>query len=672
MEQLAGRLAEALALQQGGQLAEATRALQTLHAQAPADGRVLRQLGLVLQQQGRLAEARDAYGAALARQPASVELMLLQGMVLRDLGLLAEARPLAARAAALRPRDAAVQLLQGSVLARLGELQPAEHALRRAVALQPALADGWFYLGTVQHRRQQWQEAALCYRRALDLQAAAGLPDDARLLYNLGLCEEAQERYPEAATWLRRAVAAAPLRSSALVRLAQVQAMECDWDGLAATTAALEQALSVAGGGGVDDSPEPFVLMFLPLSEAARGELLARRHAQVRMVASQLRPAVAVPVRASTAAAGDADRPLRIGYLSPDFGAHAVGTLVQGVFAAHDRGQVRVHAYALRRYDDDIAARIRAGCDRFLDVSAASAAQVAQAIADDRLDVLVDLGGFTRGAMPEVLALRPAPIQLGWLGFLHGYGGGLIDGLVLDEVLAPPGSEAAFAEPVLRLPGFALPGFAPPGKQPPAARTQVQLRAGFGLPAGRFLFASFNNAYKLDADLFDSWLRILAACPHADLVLTVPPAAGQRLRRRLADAGLDERRLHLVPKLSAAAHQQRMASCDLFLDAFRYQGGATAIGAAAAGLPVLTRSGDTPVGRLGAAMHGLLGLQALVAPDRAGYERLATELAHQPGRLEGLRRRLASAVPASGLLDPGRTARGLEGLFRQVAGRRAR
>ena len=669
MDATAQAIAAAVALQRAGRLDDALAALAQLRERAPDDVGVLRQTGLVLQQQGRLQEAAEAYRAALALQPASAELMLLQGMVLRDLGQLAAARLLAARAAALRPRDAAVQLLHGSVLARLGELQPAEHALRRALALQPASADGWFYLGTVQHRRQQWNDAALCYRRALDLQAAAGLPDDPRLLYNLGVCEESQERYADAARWRERAGAAAPLRSGALVRLAQVQALSCDWDGVARTTGALEQALSVPGGGGSDDHPEPFVLMFLPLSAAAGRELLARRHAQVRAVAAQSRPASPPP--AAHAPAGP--RPLRVGYLSPDFGAHAVGSLVQGVFAAHDRRQMQVHGYSLRRHGDDTAARIRAGCDRFLDLSQASPAQAAQAIASERLDVLVDLGGFTRGAMPEVLALRPAPVQLGWLGFLHSYGGGgLVDALILDDALVPPGSEAGFAEPVLRLPGFALPGFALPGQAPPAPQPLQRQRAGFGLPVQRFLFASFNNAYKLDAPLFGSWLRILAACPHADLVLTVPDAAAARLRAGFVAAGLDPARLHLVPKLAPALHQQRMAACDLFLDAFRYQGGATAIGAAAAGLPVLTLAGDTPVSRLGLAMNRLLGLEALVAAGRGDYEATAIALAQGPARLAALRAQLAAAVPASGLLDPARTARGLEGLFREAAAAAAR
>lgn len=644
-------LAQVFEHHRAGRLGEAERGYRALLAAHPQEASLHRHLGLVLQQQGRSQEALDAYRLALARRPGDSDLLLLAGMVLRDQDQLAEARPLAARAAALRPRDAAALLLHGSVLARLGELPAAEQALQRAIALEAGLADAWFYLGTVLHRRLRWDEAEHCYRRVLELRAAQ--PDDHRLLYNIGLCAEARERYADAAAWLQRAVALAPHRTDALARLASVQALACDWDGLDATVAALEAALADAPHDTSDDKPEPFVLLFLPLTEAASARLLARYVSRVQIEAAQLR----APVRREIDVAGARDRVLRIGYLSPDFGAHAVGTLVCGVFAAHDRTRVRVHGYSLRRFDDAIAATVRSGCDRFHDLEGASAETVAAAIAADGIDILVDLGGYTRGALPAVLALRPAPVQLGWLGFLHSYGADFLDYLVLDAELAPPGTEARYSEQVLRLPGLALPGTPHPQPPPPPRR------GDFGLPEERFLFASFNNSYKLDRPLFEAWIRILSAAPGADLVLSVAEAAALRLRARWEAAGLAPARLHVVPKLPMDAHRARMAACDLFLDAFRYQGGASAIGAAAAGLPVLSRQGATPVARMGMAMNRFLGLPELVAGDTDAYVEAALALAADRPRLATLRSRLGAAVAERGLLDPARSARDLEHVF---------
>ena len=649
-------LEQAFALHRNGLLAEAEAIYRALLQARPADASLQRHLGLALQQQGRLAEALECYRVALARKPGDGDLLLLAGMALRDAGQLAEARPLAARAAALRARDSAAQLLHGSVLARLGEGVAAEQALRRAIALEPALADAWFYLGTVLHRRQDWTGAERSYRQVLALRATG--PDDHRLLFNLGLCAEAREDYEDAAGWMQRAVALAPQRVDALARLSSVQALACDWDGLDATVVLLEAALAEGVPEAADDRPEPFVLMFLPLSAAAAERLLARYVARVEADAAQLRP----PPRAQDADS-DTGRPLRIGYLSPDFGAHAVGTLVRGLFAAHDRTRVSVHGYSLRRFDDAIARAIAAGFDRYVDLDGASPETVAAAIAADRIDILVDLGGYTRGAQPAALALRPAPVQIGWLGFLHSYGAPFIDYLLLDPVLAPPGSEARFAEPLLRVPGFALPGA-------PHPRPRLLPRQVFGLPDQRFLFASFNNSYKLDRPLFDAWTRVLRAVPGADLVLSVPDAAAVRLRRRWAAAGLEAERLHLVPRLPMDAHLARMAACDLFLDAFRYQGGASAIGAAAAGLPVLSREGDTPAARMGVAMNKLLGLDELVVADSPAYEAMAITLATDSRRLGALRARLKDAVTERGLLDPARSARDLEHVFAEAWRRR--
>lgn len=650
-EGLAAALAPVFDHHRAGRLDEAERGYRTLISEHPREPSLQRHLGLVLQQQGRLREALDAYRSALARMPGDGDLLLLTGMALRDLGQLAEARPIAARAAALRPRDSAALLLHGSVLARLGELPAAEQALRRAIALEAGLADAWFYLGTVLHRRQRWDEAERSYRRVLELRAAQ--PDDHRLLYNIGLCAEARERYADAAAWLQRAVALAPKRTDALARLASVQALACDWDGLDATVAALEAALADPAPDPSDDRPEPFVLLFLPLSDAASARLLARYVAMVERDAAQLQ----LPLRRDIGAVECGDRILRIGYLSPDFGAHAVGMLACGVFAAHDRARVSVHGYSLRRFDDAIAAMVRSGCDRFHDLDGASAEAVAATIAADGIDILVDLGGYTRGALPAVLALRPAPVQMGWLGFLHSYGAPFLDYLLLDPELAPPGTEGRYREQLLRLPGFALPGT--PHPEPPA----LPRRSDFGLPDQRFLFASFNNSYKLDRPLFEAWIRILSAAPEADLVLSVAEAAAERLRARWDAAGLAPSRLHVVPKLPMHAHRTRMAACDLFLDAFRYQGGASAMAAAAAGLPVLSREGDTPVARMGMAMNRFLGLPELVVPDTDTYVDTALGLAADRPRLAALRGRLEAAVIARGLLDPARSARDLEHVF---------
>jgi protein O-GlcNAc transferase len=266
--------------------------------------------------------------------------------------------------------------------------------------------------------------------------------------------------------------------------------------------------------------------------------------------------------------------------------------------------------------------------------------------------VLIDLGGYTLGARPEIAALRPAPVQLGWLGFIHDYAAEWIDAVLLDpELAAVAGS---FETAVRLLPGCAL----------PAAHAEVAparaSRAEFGLPERGVLFASFNNSYKLDAELIGAWSEISRRVPDASFVVYVPDAARAGLQRAWSQAGARAGALHLVPRLPLERHRARAGACDLFLDAFRYQAGATAVAAIEAGLPLLCRAGSTPLARLSLSMNRHLGLERLVCADTTGYVERACALAANPSELDALRAELAVRVRTTGLLAPQRSARAIE------------
>ncbi len=634
-------LAAAQSLHRAGDLVGAERAYRQGLAARPGDADTAHHLAILLLQTGRPGQALPLLQQLAAARPGHYEGWFVLAVACRQTGALVAGLESAARALALRPTEPAAQAMLGSLKVMAGAYAEGVALLAQALAVEPDHPDAAHYLAIAHHRRQRWHEALAAYRAAARL-----APADPRLQFNIGLCEEASGDLEAALASMARAHAMRPTRADALARLACLQAMTCRFEAEAASVAQLEALLAEGSPAEPDDRVEPFALTFLPLSDVAAAEVLRRARGAIDREVAGL--GGALPRVARRPRQGR----LRIGYLSAEFGDHAVGGLMRGVFAAHDRAACEVHAYSLRDYADPVAAQIRAGCDAFHDCADWSTRAIAERIRADAIDVLFDLSGFTLGARPAVLALRPAPVQVGYLGFLHSYGGGLVDYLALDADVAPRG-ETIGAEAVIRLPGCMLPG---PDVAPPADPD----RARWGLPADRVLLASFNNSYKLDRALLDCWVEILRRCPAADLAIYLPLAARAAFLAGWAAAGGDAKRLLWMEKLGYAEHLARAAACDLALDPLRYHGGATSIASLAAGLPVLCCAGDRPLRRMGVSLNRFLDGEALVATDPADYVERAVRLVGDPVRRARLREQLRMAAARRRAGDPARIARALE------------
>lgn len=625
---------QALVWHRAGRLHEAELAYRALLAADPGDASASHALCVLLLQSGREAEADRRLQALLRYQP-SIPAWVLLAQLRRRQGRVGEALLAVDAVRATGHDDAAIDTLHAGLLIQAGDDARAEPMLRNALNRQPGLGEASHLLGQILHRRERFADAIAAYREAL-----RGAPNDAALRFNLGLSAEASDDLELAREQFSAATTLAPGRAEALGRLAAVQARLFDCAGEAGSVAALERLLLP---GAAQDTIEPFLLTFLPLSPAASSEALARHEAPPRAFARRN------PF--PTPALGASGGPRRIGYLSPDLGHHAVGGLMRDVFGAHDRSRVEVFAYSQRQHSGETADTIRTGCDVFRDIATLDPVAVAQTIRADAIDVLIDLGGYTRGADPRVLALRPAPRQVAYLGFIHDYGAEWIDALLLDAEVAP--DPTRFRHPVIALPGTML----------PASRAPTTMRADrqrFDLPTDTPVFASFNTSYKLDAAVLDAWLAIHRAAPHVVFLLVLPLHTRTRILAAWQAGGGDVSALRLADALAPEQHAQRAASCDLMLDAFRYHAGATAIAAASTGLPVLCKPGAHPLARMSASVNRFLGLDELVCDSTEAYVAQAIALAHDLERLHALRQRVRASVEARGLFDAKRTARGIE------------
>ena len=654
---VAATLREALGLHRAGRLAEARECYERVLRAAPRTAPALNGLGMIHQAQGRPREALPLLRAALAERPDSAIYHNNLANTLLALGRAEAAEAAYREAVRLDPDYENAQLNLGALLRGQGRIADAIACYERAVALAPDRAGTFNDLDALYQLEARVELALAAFDRALELDATLGEAhfNRGKLLADLGRFEEARDS-------LERAMALAPsLATESACHLAVAHRHLCDWEGEAERTADLVARIEALLREAPDRGLPPLTLNVVSIPGALRLAVARHLGRGLEREVSAGSPQRAFRQRPRR----DGDR-LRVGYLSPDFRQHAVGTLIHDLFRHHDRNAVSVHAYALVCVDDPFQRSVRAGVDRFVDVSRETSEATARRIHADGIDVLVDLAGYTTHSRTGVLARRPAPVQLHWLGYLDTMGAAFLPYLLADAHVIPEGEEAPFSETVVSLPrGFAVSSPLPIGETPS--------RRELGLPEDAFVFCCMNGLHKLDAATFAVWMRILARVPDAVLWLADEgsPTARANLGREARARGVDPDRLHFAPRAALRDYLARYRAADLFLDTFAYNAGATGVGALRAGLPVLTKPGDSFMSRMGGSLCTAAGIPDLVCADAGAYEERAVALATDRAALADVRARLARSAKDAPLFDVAGFARQLEAAYRAVVRHRA-
>jgi predicted O-linked N-acetylglucosamine transferase (SPINDLY family) len=352
---------------------------------------------------------------------------------------------------------------------------------------------------------------------------------------------------------------------------------------------------------------------------------------------------------------------LRIGYLSGDFRLHPLAFLASELFELHDREHFEITAYSYGTDDGTPARRrLQRAFDRFVDIRPQSLHETAQRIAQDGIDILVDLTGFTQTSRSGILALRPAPIRINWLGYPGSMGGTIADYLIADACIVPAGAEAHYGERLVRLPDT----YQPNDRQRPQA--EAPERSSCGLPDDAFVFCCFNQSFKITPQVFDVWMNILRPIPRGVLwLLECNRWARDNLLRQAQARGIDPARIVFAPRVPIGQHLARQRLADLFLDTLPYNAHTTASDALWAGLPLVTCRGDSFASRVAASLLQAADLPELVTQSLQEYEARAVQLATQPEALRAVRVKL-EGVRASRLFDTPRFARHLEQAYRAM------
>lgn len=645
---------EAFAAHRRGDLAEAERLYRELLNTAPSDAELHYYLGVLCHQTGRPRESAQWLRGALALAPESVPVLQLLIRVCDEMGDAEGALSALDRYLTLRPDDAGMLNVKGQQLTRRGRLHDAEAVFRQAAEStgNPAM---FHDLGLCRRLIGDMAGAALAFKEAIQ----RGHPQPKTRLW-LAQCLRATGKTKEYYDVVTEAAHSAPHDLEILIEAQSARRYVCDWDSFDRNQqqllADLKQALDTNGA---QDIP-PGILNFLEVDETTIAAIARRYAAHISTMGKSLRQTLHAP------ATPEAHKKIRLGYLSTDFFAHAVGSLVCDLFAHHDRTRFEVYGYSLRHQPDVIQTRIQQGCDQYRNLSGRSAGDISQTIIEDGIDILIDLAGYTSAAQPTALAARPAPIQISWLGYLGTSGSDFIDYIIADDIALPADLARSYTERIIRLPHFMV-------ASPLSAAAEAPSREAAGLGDEGFVFCSFNQPYKLDRSTFEAWMDILRRVPGSWLWMYAPDTAvcGTNLRQTAARLGVAPERLVFAKAEPMAQHIARLPLAGMALDPFHISGGATSVAVLAAGVPVLTLRGNSFLARMGSSLNTSLGMADLDCANREEYVTRAVELASNPSALAAVRERLACAISARGFFDTRKFALTLDEALQTIWDRHA-
>jgi predicted O-linked N-acetylglucosamine transferase (SPINDLY family) len=517
----------------------------------------------------------------------------------------------------------------GATLLDRGESRLAIEALHAAAGISPGDPRIAFNLGNAYMAAGQLDEAAKVYRGLL-----AVAPDHAETWINLGHVEIDRGEPAEAEACFRRAIEIAPDRSEAYVALAGMVA-EGAGEAVAHRRAVLEMN---------PDLPKvrSSLLVCMHYGPDATIEELRREHFRfgelhARPLAAKQRPHSNVR---------DAEKRLKVGFVSADFRFHAIAFLILPLLRAPDPGDWEAVCYSNTRKGDDWSEAWRSASDLWRDVSRLDDAELAETIRADGIDVLIDLGGHAPGNRLLTFARKPAPVQAGWM-YVNTRGFAAMDYLIADRVHLPEGEGYLYAECVVRMPNdyacFAPAPYAPPVNPAPS------------LANGHVTFGSFSELTKITPDCVALWAAVLDVVPGSRFVLNNfllgRPAEAERLHALFAAAGIPEDRYEFLPGGPHEAFLADYAKVDVVLDTWPYSGGLTTCEALWQGVPTVTLKGDRFCGRHSASHLTAVGLDHLVALDRPGFVDAARRLSGNTERLSALRQTLRERVRSSPLGD---------------------
>ena len=574
--------------------------------------------GKALFARGQFNEALTQYNKALELNPEFAEAWSNKGNTLNELKRYADAITCYDKSLSLNPNYAEAWSNKGITLQELKRFDDALNAYNKALELNPEFAEAWSNKGNTLNELKRYADAITCYDKSLSLNPnyIEGLSNKSAILSMLKL-------YPEVIIHYEKILGIDPNIDWIPGGLLDSRMKVCSWDGYQSSIKVLVDKV-----GQSQKTINPFQLLALHDDGG-----IQKKCAEIYAVDS-FPPAQTL----GKISKNNHHSKIRIAYFSADYREHPTAQLTAELFELHDRSRYELFAFSLYDsvQDGNFRARIKNTFDHFYEVENKTDQEIAQLARDLEIDIAIDLGGYTQFARTGIFAYRAAPIQVNYLGYPGTMGASYMDYIVADPTVIPESSQKFFSEKVVYLPDTYQ-----PNDRKRQVATKVFSKSELGLPDQGFIFCCFNNNFKINPDVLDSWARILSQVPGSVLwLLGDNPSAKNNLMAELEKRDIASDRLIFAGRLQTSEHLARHAAADLFLDTWPYNAHTTASDALWAGLPVLTRMGQTFASRVAASLLNAIDLPELITSTSEEYEALAVKLATQPEKLQEFKERL--------------------------------
>ena len=622
------------------------------------------QRGVNFHNQNLLEEAKEAYKKVLSTSPRHPDALHYLGIIYAQLERPTEAVNLYRQSLEIKPENSAVHNDLGVALNNLHKQTEALQSFQHAIETDPGNVDAYNNLGSILGYFERQEEAQACFIKALNIMPShdeanynLGVifsdkkqfseaeehynntlkrnPEHFGALTNLGIIKMKQHQFQMACDYFQHALKIEPNHINTLSQLATCLRQMCDWKSFEA----IQQSLSRWRPSG-STAPNAFsILMWL---DDPRAQQRCARSYTKSLINKSLN---ATKVINATPPANN--QRIKVAYLSADFREHPVSDLTVELYELHDRTKFEIFAIAYGPPNTSpMRQRLINAFDHFHEVNHMNDSEVAAFIASKGIHIAVDLGGHTSGSRPAVLAHRPAPIQINYLGYIGTMGAKFIDYIIVDKFTVPEDQQPFFDEQLVHLPCYMVTD----SKRKIAEATPT--RASCGLPEKGFVYCCFNNSYKITPALFKVWMRCLKAVPDSVLWLVDDNEwMHENLRREAEKNKIAPERLIFAPRIPLPDHLARQRLADLFLDTQPYNAGTTASDALGIGLPVLTCPGNSFVSRMGGSLLHAVGLPELVVATLSDYEALAIKLASEPAQLSAIKTKLINNRQSAALFD---------------------
>ncbi|KZD03305.1 MULTISPECIES: tetratricopeptide repeat protein [Thalassospira] len=585
---------------------------------------------------GQIQASFDAANAVLKEVPNSGVVWNLLGAAAFGLKKFDLAEQSFRKAVELEPEITQAHANLGVLLYQQERLQAALEAFANAIKTNPQYAEGYNSIGGIYHKLGKFDAAEKYFVGAIQANK-----NYAEAYYNLGNTFFKSGKISAAQQSFGFAAQVQGENMPAMSQKLYMQALLCDWSGIA-DFEKLAPRIGIEG-----DAVEPFSMLSYDDNaerQQKRAANMIRKRCHVNAVPLPERPVAR-------------SEKIKIGYFSADFHDHATLILMIGLLEHHDREKFEIHAYSYGIVKQGVKRdRLSKLVDSFVDISMASDPQIVAAVRQQKIDIAVDLKGFTRQGRSGLFAYRLAPIQISYLGYPGTLGADFMDYIVADKVIIPDNLRQFYTEKVIYLPD----SYQPNDRNRIIPETTTT-RSDFGLPEKGFVFCCFNSNYKITPREFDIWMRLLAKYDDSVLwLLNANEGVRENLLREVEARGIARERIVFAERLQEPEHLARHKHADLFLDTFNVNAHTTASDALWAGLPIVTKTGESFAARVAASLLCAVGLPELVAETEEQYEALIIDLVENPGRLAQIRQQLIDNRLSAPLFDSATYTKHLE------------